>query len=685
MTSTIQDRFNIVPEEGVKAPCRMSSISNLTLSGLQTVDGIVGAVEDRVLAQFQTDGTENGIYVMRSTAWVRASDWDDNTDILSGILIPVSEGALYSGTVIQALFSGVFSVGTTSVSFSVVSAESPINTVAEMTAKGNLQVGGVVETAGFYAAGDGGGGFYTVIAGTGTANGYNIIAHDTLAYSFVLQVGRSANVAQFGAKGDGTADDTSACQAAIDYCETNAIGLLEFNSGIYIVTGIVLPAEVILKGQGTDATTLKLKASSNSDVIATKDFDTLAGSNKWFTDTEGVPSGFGICDMSIDGNKANNTSGYGIRIYGKRYLLKNVYIRDCVNDGLYTECAAKGGQNDYKDAPECDIESLWVRDCEGNGITYRGPHDGRLDKLYPHLNAGKGISFEDSVVYGGSADVGFIHSYANDQGAVFDARVSCQYLQSESSYKEGVVNNNSDTQIDALRVFKSWRDFEATEAPAANKSVDLAAACRIGTAKIRTDNGGTALSVTSSGSHIGFAEISGEGKNGIGIDLASSLANISARIFDFNGGTGTGIKHATTGTTNGNRVTFTSRSCDTHFNNVTGSQGNFISGDIYTAVGEVAVTGLTPNPTEDYNLISRGDTAKQTFKKGSATVLAGATFIDVPHNLLFTPSGEDIQVTASSNIGTSGFWISTVGATTFRINMTAAPAGNKIFLWDAHN
>lgn len=117
MVSTIQDRFNVVPEEGIKSPVRMATDANITLSGLQTIDGISGAENDRVLVRSQTVSSENGVWVMQLTAWVRASDWDDNTDVVSGMLVTSSEGTLYEGVIWKGTFVGVFTIDTTEVVF----------------------------------------------------------------------------------------------------------------------------------------------------------------------------------------------------------------------------------------------------------------------------------------------------------------------------------------------------------------------------------------------------------------------------------------------------------------------------------------------------------------------------------------------------------------------------------------
>ena len=101
---------------GIKAPCRMRSVSNLTLSGLQTVNGIVGVSGDRVLVAAQTAGAENGIYAMASGTWVREPDWDGLYDVMRGTLIYVLEGEGSYGKFYHLNTDSV-TIGTTSAAF----------------------------------------------------------------------------------------------------------------------------------------------------------------------------------------------------------------------------------------------------------------------------------------------------------------------------------------------------------------------------------------------------------------------------------------------------------------------------------------------------------------------------------------------------------------------------------------
>jgi hypothetical protein len=81
----------------VKDPVRVVSTTNITRSGTPTIDGITTIVGNRVLLVGQTDGTQNGVYVVAAGAWSRSTS-EDETSELKGAFWLVEEGTVHKGT-----------------------------------------------------------------------------------------------------------------------------------------------------------------------------------------------------------------------------------------------------------------------------------------------------------------------------------------------------------------------------------------------------------------------------------------------------------------------------------------------------------------------------------------------------------------------------------------------------------
>ena len=76
-----------------KQPARaIETSSNITLSGLQTIDTVLLADGDRVLLIAQSTGSENGLWIVRAAAWERPTDFDTG-ELAANASIWVSEGS----------------------------------------------------------------------------------------------------------------------------------------------------------------------------------------------------------------------------------------------------------------------------------------------------------------------------------------------------------------------------------------------------------------------------------------------------------------------------------------------------------------------------------------------------------------------------------------------------------------
>lgn len=85
-------------ELGTKGPCLVATTTNITLEGLQTVNGVALAANNIVLVRSQTDKTENGIYIASTSSWQRAVWFDDELDAVPGTLVITTNGTDRSHT-----------------------------------------------------------------------------------------------------------------------------------------------------------------------------------------------------------------------------------------------------------------------------------------------------------------------------------------------------------------------------------------------------------------------------------------------------------------------------------------------------------------------------------------------------------------------------------------------------------
>ncbi|MGH6814129.1 MAG: hypothetical protein ACREC6_00330, partial [Hyphomicrobiaceae bacterium] len=125
MSSDLTDRIGGARSSlAFKAPCRAATTANITLSGLQTVDGVVLAAADRVLVKNQTDATQNGIYLAATGTWTRAKDFDGTGDVVKGTRVYVHSGSVGVGEYIVTAADPIV-IGTGSITVTVQSGTAP--------------------------------------------------------------------------------------------------------------------------------------------------------------------------------------------------------------------------------------------------------------------------------------------------------------------------------------------------------------------------------------------------------------------------------------------------------------------------------------------------------------------------------------------------------------------------------
>lgn len=112
---------------GTGRVARLATSGNVTLSGLQTIDGVVGAAGDRIFVRANSTAAQNGIYIMASGAWARASDANTWSSFV-GMLCTITEGSARKNHVYISLVTQGGTLGTTPITFDTVPIDGHVTT-----------------------------------------------------------------------------------------------------------------------------------------------------------------------------------------------------------------------------------------------------------------------------------------------------------------------------------------------------------------------------------------------------------------------------------------------------------------------------------------------------------------------------------------------------------------------------
>ena len=123
----------------VKDSVRVATNSDVTLSGIQTVDGIPLVTGDRVLVRSQTTASENGIWVVASGSWSRSEDANNTpeSEVTAGMFTFVEEGATNAAAGFILQTANPIVLGTTGLSFAQFSGAGQITAGTGLTKSGN--------------------------------------------------------------------------------------------------------------------------------------------------------------------------------------------------------------------------------------------------------------------------------------------------------------------------------------------------------------------------------------------------------------------------------------------------------------------------------------------------------------------------------------------------------------------
>ena len=121
-----------------KQSVRAATTANITLSGLQTIDGISVLANERVLVKNQTNAAENGLYTAGSGAWTRTADADAPAEVSAGLTVMVEEGTTNADSQWRLTTDGAITLGTTALAFAQIGGATVFTNGTGITITGNV-------------------------------------------------------------------------------------------------------------------------------------------------------------------------------------------------------------------------------------------------------------------------------------------------------------------------------------------------------------------------------------------------------------------------------------------------------------------------------------------------------------------------------------------------------------------
>jgi len=121
----------------IKDSVRVATTANISLSGLQTVDGVSLSAGDRVLVKAQDSSSENGIYVVSAGSWPRGSDANVSSEVTAGMFTFVEEGTINANSGWVLITANPIALGSTPLYFTQFSGAGQVTAGAGLTKNGN--------------------------------------------------------------------------------------------------------------------------------------------------------------------------------------------------------------------------------------------------------------------------------------------------------------------------------------------------------------------------------------------------------------------------------------------------------------------------------------------------------------------------------------------------------------------
>lgn len=351
--STVSARLGGIPDGlGIKAPVYLATTANITLSGLQTIDGVTLTEGKRVLVKDQNTASENGIYDATSGNWTRSADMATNGDVVEGTRVWVTDGTVNAQTEWVVTSADDITIDTTNIVFSALA------TPGGGTLASQAQAEAGVENTTFMSP---------LRTKQAIQNGtyFTHASSGVTARTFTAKISEiQISVKDYGAVGDGSTDDTTAIAAAVSACAGLGGGIVYFPPGNYKISSTLTinQENVVLIGAGGDSLH---DGGSGVDGATKLTWDGSPGGTmvKFATAYSGAASV--IYGVGMEGFEFNGASSAGIGLLVdtvRNGKFRNIFVTNVTDDCFKITCGITSTDTgEAADTQECIFEQLSFR------------------------------------------------------------------------------------------------------------------------------------------------------------------------------------------------------------------------------------------------------------------------------------------------------------------------------------
>jgi hypothetical protein len=255
----------------------------------------------------------------------------------------------------------------------------------------------------------------------------------------------------FGAIPDGTTDNTTAIQNATT-AAIAAHGCVYFpGATLPYLTGQITGASLACwLGDAPNLTIIKLKNGANTGIFT-------AGT----TGTEAAD--VTVANLTLDGNRANNTGGITLNVYGPRPRFQNININNSGGIGITTSLNTSDG--DLTDSIEGFFENIRLDSISQTGWDCHGPNDSYFGKI--------------AIFDAGIATDNTYYAFRANAAGGTTTLCNGRFIDYHSFSRDGTTNTPISTQIDTTGNNFVHSHFESGHTPlvvaGANNRIDGAA------------------------------------------------------------------------------------------------------------------------------------------------------------------------------------------------------------------